>query len=539
MQPRTVFEALAEIAGEHDQANDGRMLVVPVLSDDLESRRNLLAEVAEFLGGVMLDVTGGTYDSDTPAFDDPLLRGIVAQGLTFDRPGGRIETELVYDSGRLDVHLRSGARAVTVPSPAEKQLMAIARALFDLRLQDHEFAMLLYDETTFDETSQQAVLTMLTGLGRQEDLRLGAVRSLVPFIRTGGLDRERHCQLYRGVRYSLSDDAMIRRNHDRHLFDTVRVLTAKRPQPLVLFLGAGFSASSGMPVGNSMRNKTIRRICWLNDVNDGLSDEALATALFRFAGATGRNLLSERERDVGEEAFARTLTLEQVARIEREFFDVAVPQTISDLQRDHNERLNDPHVRLGDAVYALHKLIDDGRRLVVVTVNFDELVEHDHRDVLDIAVNDDDFERLTPVLAAMRDGETHPSGRVPLLKLHGTINDPESCVVTDEQTRSGISPAKTHALMSLVSDLPPKQRTPWVYVGASMRDIDLDLVFGRREFNESVSERWVAPWPEESVRRFVYSKNRWWVGRGESVVGRTVTETADAFMMALATEWPD
>ncbi|HEX8121866.1 MAG TPA: SIR2 family protein [Solirubrobacteraceae bacterium] len=539
VKPQTLFEALAEIASEHDHADDDHLLVVPVLSDEVESRRDLLAEVAEFLGGVLLDLTAGDYDAEIAAYDDALLRGTVEQSLSFDRPGGRIETQLSYAAGRLDVQLQSRGRTVTVPSPAETQLMAIARALFDERLRDHELALVLYDENTFDETSQQAVLSMLTGLGRQSDLRLGATRTLVPFIRSSGLDRDRHCQLYRGVRYSLAGDSMIRRNRTRHLFDTVRKLTAARPQPLVLFLGAGFSASSKMPVGNSVRNTTIRRICQLNDPHDGRTDEDLAAELFRFANAPGRNLLSEREKDIGETEFARTATLEQAARIERDVFEVVVPQTISDLQERHNARLADPTFRLGDAVYGLHQIIEAGRRVVLVTVNFDELAEHDHRDALDIAVDDDDFTRLASILGAMRQGGAHPDGKIPLLKLHGTINRPETCVVTDEETRSGITPPKTEALMSLVRNLPEGERIPWVYVGASMRDIDLDRVFGLREFNESVSERWVAPWPEGSVRRFVYAKNRWWAGRGESLLDRTVTETADAFMITLAEQWPN
>lgn len=538
MKPQTLFEALAEIATEHDHVEDDHLLVIPVLSDELESRRDLLTEVAEFLGGVLLDLTSGAYDAEISAYDDPLLRGTIARSLTFGRPGGRIETQLSYAADRLDVQLQTRGRRVTVPSPAETQLMAAARVLFDERLLDHELAILLYDENAFDEPSQQAVLSMLTGLGRQSGLRLGGARTLVPFIRSSGLDRERHCQLYRGVRYSLAGESIIRRNRTRHLFDTVRKLTANRPQPLVLFLGAGFSASSQMPVGNSVRNTTIRRICELSDPHDGRSDEDLAAELFRFANAPGRNLLSEREKDIGEAEFARTATLEQAVRIERDVFEVAVPQTISDLQQRHNELLADPNFRLGDAVYALHRIIEAGRRIVLVTVNFDELAEHDHHDALDIAVDDDQFRRLASILAEMRQAGVHPDGKIPLLKLHGTINRPETCVITDEQTRSGITPAQTEALMSLVKELPEGERVPWVYVGASMRDIDLDRVFGMREFNESASERWVAPWPEDSVRRFVYGKNRWWAGRGKSLLERTVTETADAFMNTLADHWP-
>jgi len=337
MRPQALFAALAEIADEHDRHQGTELLVIPVLTDELESRQALLSEVAEFLGGVLLDLTTGEYDQEIAAYDDALLRGTVQAGLTFDRPGGgQSEVQLSYSAGRLDASLRVRDRVVTVPSPVETQLMAVGRALFDKRLVDHELAILLYDEHPFDDAVQQAVLGMLTVLGRQPGLRLGAARTLVPFVRSAGLDRSRHCRLHRGVRYSLQGDSLVRRNGTRHLVDVVRKLTAPRPQPLVLFLGAGFSASSSMPIGNSMRNATIRRICQLTDLHDGRNDEDLATELFRFAGVPGRDLLSSHERHIGEAEFARTATLEQATRIERDLLEVAVPQTILDLQTRHN-----------------------------------------------------------------------------------------------------------------------------------------------------------------------------------------------------------
>jgi hypothetical protein len=416
--------------------------------------------------------------------------------------------------------------------------MALARSVFDLRLASHELAVLLYDENLFDEATQRAVLQMLTGLGRQSGLRLGAVRTLIPFIHSAGLDRARHCQLHRGVRYSLSGEEIIRRNPTVQLDDTVSKLTAARVEPLVLFLGAGFSASSKMPVGNSVRNTTIRRICGLHDEHDGRTDRQLGEALFQFANEPGRDLLSDHEREIGERQFADSATLEQAVRIERDQLEVPVPPTITELRARHDALLADPTFRFGDAVYALHKMIEDGRRLVIVTVNFDELVESGHADLLDVVVDDADFTRISSILLSMRDGGSHPDGKVPLLKLHGTIGRPETCVATDDVTRSGITPAKFNALMALVKDLPEGRHVPWVYVGASMRDIDLDRVFGHREFNESVSERWVSPWPELSVHRFVYTKNRWWAAKGETLLSRTVTELADSFMNVLAAGWP-
>jgi|GEM_PF-886963 len=536
MKPQVLFEALAEIAGEHEQNPSDDLLVVPVLTDELETRRDLLGEVAEFLGGTLLDVSSGLYDQPIGAYDDPALRGAVGAGLSFQHPGGgRSEISLSMVDGKIESTLRSRGRVVTVPSPAETQLLAISRALFVERLAEDELAILLYDEKLFDDDTQAAVLNMLTGLGRQARIRLGGVRTLVPLIRSTGLDRARHCQLHRGVRYSLNGRELVRRHVASHLDDTIRKLIVPRPQPLVLFLGAGFSASSNMPVGNSVRNDTIRRICQIAD--DGHSDEQLAATLFRFATAPGRSLLTNDEIELGEDRFANSVTLEQVVRIEKELFEESVPRTIQSLRQHHNNIIGDSSTRFGDAVYALHRLIQQKRNLILVTVNFDELAEHGQNDAVDIAVEDSEFAALVPILSGMKSGGKHPEGKIPLLKLHGTINSPETCVAADDQTKSGISPQKAQALMALVTDLSAEQRLPWVYVGASMRDIDLNRIFGANEFNDFVSERWVAPWPEASVQRFIDSQNRWWKALGQSLFDRTVTETADAFVSVLAEMW--
>ncbi len=540
MKPQTLFAALTEIAAEHEAHSADHLLVIPTITDDMETRRDLVAEVAEVLGGVLLDAINGGYEGPVRAYDDPVLRGDVQQSLTFEHAqgGGRTETELVFDGEHVDVHLHVRGRKVTIPSPSEARLMGVARALFDIRLVEAELAILLYDEKTLDGDTQLALLSMLAGLGRKPDVRLGGVRTLVPLMHATSLERERHCQPRRGVRFSLIGSELVRRNPTDHMDLTIRRVTAEREQPLVLFLGAGFSASSGMPVGNSVRNSAIRRILEMPDEDDGLTDEELARMLWEHVNRPPTyDLLSPLEKHHGEDVFARNATLEQVARIEAELLDVGVPPSIRELQEHHDRRVEDASYVFGDAIYALHRIIDSGRRLVIVTVNFDELVEYGHADQLDIAVDDDEFERLAEILAEMRGGGDHPDGKVPLLKLHGTISRPETCVVTDRQTRSGITPAKDRALRALIEDLPVDARAPWVYVGASMRDIDLDVVFSAHEFNSSgVNERWVAPWPEESVRRFVETKNRWWAAR-ESLLSHTVTETADAFMTALADQW--
>jgi SIR2-like domain len=536
MRPTDLFAVLAGVAAEHAAVrSDGPSQVIPVLVGALESPRDLLEQSAELLGGILLDLTSGNFASAIAAYDDSGLRAEVETALSSTRPRTRIDLELSYSSGEIDARLKRNGTLSTVLSAADEELLAVARSLFDERLLRCEMAILLLSENSFDRDNRHRVLQMLTGLAGRRDLRLGSARTLVVFIQSDELSVSRHCQPKRGIRFSLIEDRLVQRNPFEQMGDTVRKLVVPRDQPLVLFLAAGFSVSSDMPVGNGLRDEAIKRICEL-DPTDSRRDEELALVLFEYATSGGRTWLSSRELGLSSEEFARTLTLEQVGRIEAESLDVPVPPVLTELKRLHDARLTsgDP---LGRAVYELDRIIERSPRLVLITVNFDELIEHAHPDRLDVAVSDADFVRLKPILEAMREGGNHPDGKIPLLKLHGTISRLETCVVTDEQTRSGISEAKQNALLALVSGLDSSSAIRWTYVGASMRDIDLTHVFSLGPFAQGANERWVAPYLEPSVELFVANTQRFWTGR-ENLLSRTVTETADAFMAELAARWP-
>jgi hypothetical protein len=535
MRAADLFSVLAEVATEHEGVRpDHPPLVIPVLLGTLENPRDLLEQAAEVLGGTLLDLTSGGYDEPIAAYSNSELRGEVQVALSSERPRSRTDLELSYTDGVIDAVLRRNGDVVSVPTPADVQLMTLARALFDQRLERCELAMLLLSENSFDTLNQERVLRMLTALGERQGLRLGAARTLVVFIQSDALSISRHCQPKHGVRFSLTGSRLVRRNRYERMPETVRKLVAQRPRPLVLFLAAGFAVSSGMPVGNRLRDVAIKRICEL-PADDERHDEELGAVLYDYATGAGRTLLTEREKGLSRAEFARTVTLEQVARIEAEVNELKVPPVIDDFKKLHDEQLASGRP-LGQAVYELDRVIEKGGRLVLITVNFDELIEHEHGGRLDIAITDPEFERLTPVLEHMREGGEHPEGKIPLLKLHGTVSRPETCIVTDEQTRSGVSEAKQNALLALAHGLEPDSALPWVYVGASMRDIDLTNLFSLRPFVQGVNERWVAPYLEESVERFVANTQRFWSGR-ETLQQRTVTETADAFMAELARQW--
>ena len=179
------------------------------------------------------------------------------------------------------------------------------------------------------------------------------------------------------------------------------------------------------------------------------------------------------------------------------------------------------------------EIIRSGRKLVICTVNFDELLETAASGACEVFATDDDFERAPDHLMQYLAGS---DSKVPLWKLHGTISNLESCVASDDQTLLGLSDHKREALEALISSGDARRPAPWMYVGASMRDSDLTPIWARPDFAAIVREYWVMPFSVDSVRDFVdlYRAEAWRQQRTRSFDQRLVTETADTFLKLLA-----
>ncbi len=189
---------------------------------------------------------------------------------------------------------------------------------------------------------------------------------------------------------------------------------------------------------------------------------------------------------------------------------------------------NDAAVRApGRAVEAIWELIHGGHQLVVVTVNFDTLVEH--RGATKV-FSGEDFDEFSSYL----DGYITRGGEVPVLKLHGTIGTPETIIGTVDQYAMGLALPKARALRKLLAAVDGRP-TRWVYVGYSMRDPDVTNILGGREFGEGLDEMWVSPFPISTARRF--SEERRHFGNGPDFWQRSITVTADAFFSELSRAW--
>jgi len=291
-----------------------------------------------------------------------------------------------------------------------------------------------------------------------------------------------------------------------------------------MFLGAGFSASSGLALGNALRDEALRDVHLSPPGSDA---EQLAADWYRHITEIGGLLDSEEPLTTDQRVAG--LTLERVLREEYRTFSPEPPPTLVKFKAKCDAAL----ASLGVAPLALAEIIRSGRKLVICTVNFDELVETSAAGACEVFATDDDFGRAPDHLKSYLEGS---DPKVPLWKLHGTISKLNSCVASDDQTLLGLSDQKRQALDALIDMSDPTRPVPWLYIGASMRDTDLTPMWGRPEFAAIVREYWVMPFSADSARDFIhlYRAEAWRQQRARTFEQRLVTETADTFLKALA-----
>jgi hypothetical protein len=332
-----------------------------------------------------------------------------------------------------------------------------------------------------------------------------------------------HCQPGQGVDLAVMGSRLLRRKRRGDLQATAGELSYSH-EPLVFFVGAGFSASSGFPVGNTMRDSAIRLVT-ATPVDDHVTSDVLTVRFHTLL--QDRGWLTPTEAGMSLSEFGHLLTLERVIQVESATHpDLPTLRELADL---HATLVGTP----GPAVIDLsHILENPGRPIILVGVNFDRLIEANTNANLRIFRTLADFRDAAKYVRRFLRGEENG---IPYLKLHGCISNLASCVISTDQTQLGMGNNKLAALRAVVSRPRPRR---WVYVGCSLRDLDLRPTLLHEDFARSVDEKWVNPYSLDSFDEFAERRLPFWRNTSRRTFEeRLITETADSFFASLRQAW--
>ncbi len=506
---------------EHQRATAGQVKVIPIVVDNLDDARPVLGALCDVMEGGFLDTSKpemNGLDGPVPGTQDLSKRLATTTALASLDGRDLLVTDLPGELIDADLEPPVGGD----PTPGERALMAIARAANHRVLDQCELAVIAYRTAPLDITTQRAVWKLFSQ--HFSGMPHARLKTLL-VVAEASINIQLHCDAEYGFAFAIEDGRLLRRHKRDGLVTAVRSIR-ERTKPVILFLGAGFAASSRLPMGDAIRDDAIRHLLGIPD-GEGGGSEAIARRFHRWLESTGR--LTDAEALTSQNQFVARLTLERVIRSESEIFpDLPTLQNFREL---HDQRIGAP----GPAVMQLAKILQSGHgRVVVVEVNFDLLVERHAGTEVRVFATDEEFMEASSYIDSYLEGSGHA---IPLIKLHGTISEPASCVVSESQTEQGIGDDRLKALRSLLP-APNEPARMCVYVGASLRDRDLLPALQGEDFARGLDERWVLPYLPDSVEEFANHRSPFWAQSGLPTIDRRlISVDADSFFGALADVW--
>lgn len=529
-----VLAMFSQVVREHqDRVKPVAPGLQPVILEEIERWESLLPELAEAALGSAVLASRQTGPVDVGA--DPR----VALALLVSRVHATLAELAALDPASyagLTLAVTPTTAQVTGPTPlpaanhAQRALRTLLTSVFHLDLRASDLPFLIWDDSPFDRAASAAVFRLVRDLPALLDLLPAA--SLVLVVGNGTLSVGAHCTVAGGLRHRLTArDGLQTRQSPAAAREAVRDLArlgAAQAPLVVMMFGAGTSASAGLPLGDEVRDHALTyRLGRTVDADN-----------FREAGLTmwgelqrgGRLLPSETD----PEAFARSLTLERVLREEQHEEGQRLCTTLLWFRSEHDARVAALRASAGPDDQ-LRLILARQRQFVIVQVNFDKVVEARAPGLTHSFVTEAQLRRLGPYLRRY----ARQGGKVPLIKLHGDIALGDTLVANTDETAGGLSAARLDALSALRRTLGPVR--PWWYVGYSMRDLDLNPVFSAPSFADGLAERWVSPFEDPAVGRFLEQSrlSRWSVQRlAYTAANRQVSLTADDFLQLLHDEMP-
>jgi hypothetical protein len=500
------LEFLDQILSAHfDRLDPNALRVIPAVHDEMDAEHSVLQSVVERHGGAYVRCDPGTtgYRRAKGPMNDDLARYLESLCR-----GRGVDVEITEQGDDIHVDAPDGSE----PTGSMQVFYSVLSALASSEL-DQDFALLTYSLDGFDRSRAALLWDATLAIATFPPPQL---HTFIP-IAGGTVDVDAHCGRIEGsVRLVVRNGSTTVRNGDDLLSSALNRILDRIDRPIVLFLGAGASASARIPQGNRYRDLALEQLVTGPDFEVGFR-EWLETNQRWLAG----------EREMPPNLFARGLTLERVLR--EEFHSLggrgrSEAPTVARMTADCSDALQ----RLPEGRKALRELGTLLPHLIVATVNFDRLVEQDLGSPHEVLVDQADFARGPSVVGArLVNGISSP---LPILKLHGSIERPETLIANIDDTTRGLSDEVTSTLDSIFeSDRP----LTWVWVGCSMRDIDVNMWSRRKDGASDMQEWWVDPIPPKTVAEYAVPRAREWATIDQELRSKQITETADRFLVAL------
>jgi hypothetical protein len=506
---RQTLTLLDAVLAEEERHRNREVLTVPIVHDALAPEEGLIVGVANHIDGAFIRIAGRSDGAAAP-LNRPLSELIVER-----LARGRLRVVFEEQDERVVAHLPDHPE----PSEGFGILLRLCEVLASAEI-DHPVVFVSYPLGDMDADLAEAAWE-LCGLTVRVSAPT-ALRVFVP-IAMGEVSVKYHCRPNNPVRLAVQHDRLIVRGRPADLDASVRKVLWQRAQPLVLFLGAGASASAGISIGDPIRDDALRRL-----VGAHPSIGELVGAFQDYLEETDR--WRPGERDLLRTQFRERLTLERVLR--EEFHELggrslSLSPTVARLTRESEKALD----RLPEGRKALRRLVSCLPRLVIVTINFDRLIEEGLGVQHTVIADPQSAEEYRDLVVERISGRTEV---LPILKLHGTIEDPDTLVASIDKTEFGLAPQIGATLDAMVKAAGGS--LTWVWIGCSMRDADLRIWLGNQHGVEQLNEWWVDPLPSQTLFDYAHHlRERHWATVDQTLKDRLVTETADVFLQRLDT----
>lgn len=483
--------------------------VFPVVHDGFERDQQLLEAAFRRAGGELFTISPDQTEQDgEPAAN---LLGVIEATIAGE---DGIEVSIEAAGGKVKATSTPGLEK----SPANNLLLATLVRVLSSELARHPLVGIAYDAVPLDNLRRRLLWQML--VHQVPSALPRSIGTFVPLM-AGELDYQRHCSGEPSVRYAVVEGSFRKRGLDQsNMAARIAEVVPDLERPLVIFLGAGASASAKIPVGDAVRNDAIERL--VGDLHGRTHAEA-----FRRWTIEHQRLLSG-ESDLTIDQFATRLTLERVLREEfksNEELGVAREnsETVRQLRVSCNSALDmEPPGRK-----ALRALIAGHPRSIFATVNFDRQVEDGLETPCRVFSATADFEEAAGLIDKRMRGEAELA---PILKVHGSIESPETLVANLDDTEMGLPDPVKAALEQIFSTAADMGQLPvrWLWVGCSMRDIDISRWMRVKDCGE-IYDLWVDPLPGPTIEDFAREYRS-----DIDLTQRQVSELPDVFLPALA-----